>query len=574
MTTAAIGGSSDTDPVTREVIYSGVRAVVQEMEVVIGRTAMSPIIKDKQDYFMGIYDAEGRMIHALTSYSGPSLANPILDRYAKQDIAPGDIFFYNDPYSTNGALQHQPDVVVIMPYHWSDGDLAGFVTAFGHFEDIGGLAGGEAMNARDIFHEGVAYPPMRVGREYEVDPAFMALLRRNSRFPEFVRGDWRALQAGARLGVDRMSALIGRWGDRAVASTAAWVIEDSAGRVRKVIQKHIPDGEYYAEGFLDATVVGRPKVKVAALLTKKGPDLILDLTGSEPQVDAPLNYLASLPVTQLLMLMQLTTLDEKLTPNQGSLSNITELIVPDGTVVSPRFPAPLNARSTPRAALIACLTSIMAQANDGWITASSPTYVICDFRFEGGHGYSETLGVGLGARPYGDGPDVIYGSAQRNYPIEQLEPKFPLRVEEYSIRRDTGGGGHYRGGCGVRRAIRVLADGWLSPRMANSVLAAPGVAGGFTGGLGKVSRVTEDGSEVSLSGTSRQVPFRRGDLIRLESAGGGGWGDPLTRPEGLVCRDVREGFVSEEQAASVYGVWLRNGEIDADATASGPRNGR
>jgi N-methylhydantoinase B len=565
--------ATDVDAVTREVIYGGIRAAIQEMEVLIGRAAMSPVIRDKKDYFMGLYDADGRMIHALTSYSGPGIVTPVLQRYDAAGIAPGDIFFYNDPYSTNGAVQHQPDVVVLTPYHWPDGQLAGFAAAFGHFEDIGGLRyGSGAMDAKDIFNEGVAYPPMRVGRDFSVDPAFMSMLMRNSRRPDYVSGDWRALQAGCRLGVERMLSLIRRWGPSAVAGTMSWVIEQSAVRVRRVIAENIPDGEYYAQHYADGTIVGRPKIKISARLTKRGDDLVLDLSGSDEQVAAPLNYIASLPVMQLLMLMQLASLDQGLSANQGALTNLTELIVAPGTVVSPLFPAPLNARATPRSGVIACLTDLIAQANGGRITASSPTHVICGFRFENDdRAYSETLGVGQGARPFGDGPDVIYGAAQRNYPVESLEPALPLRIEEYSIRKDTGGPGRYRGGCGVLRAVRVLADGYISPRLGSTAMPVPGVAGGAPGGLGKVSILRANGREEQYPGIYNEIPFYRGDLVRLESAGGGGWGNPYSRPEQEVLGDVRELFVSEEQAAEAYGVYIRDGEIDRQATGAGPR---
>ncbi|MFC0041848.1 hydantoinase B/oxoprolinase family protein [Actinomadura rayongensis] len=566
------------DPVTREVILNGFTAIVAEMEVLIGRAAMSPSFKDKKDYFMGLYDRDGRMVHALTSYSGAGLVRPVLERYDADSIAPGDVFFYNDPYSSHGAVQHLPDIVVLMPYHSGAGRLEGFAVAYGHLEDIGGLRYGSAsMDARDTFNEGVAYPPMRVGTDGAVDDWFLALLTRNSRAPHLVRGDWRALLAGCRLGVDRMRALQDRWGADAVAATAAWTIATSARRARAVLDEQIPDGRYEAEQFVDGTAAGRDRIRVHAVLTKSGADLVLDLTGSDDQVDVPLNYLASLPGARLLLALQLLVFDADLGMNEGALSTLTELRVRPGSIVQPHFPAPLHSRSAVKNAVAGCLATLLAKANGGRMTAPMPGYVVCHFAFDGGAGrsaFGETLGVGLGARPFGDGADVIYGGAQRNYPVEQVEPETPVRIERYEIRRDSGGPGLHRGGCGVRRELRVLADAVFSPRLGNTAIPSPGVGGGLPGGLGKVTVVRRDGTEQTYPGVHGDIPVRAGELVRLESSGGGGFGDPLDRPAAAVLRDVREGFVSVEQARAAYGVWIADGELDETATLAGPRGAR
>ena len=569
---AVATSSAAIDPVTREVILSGIKAAVDEMDVLIGRAAMSPVIKDKKDYFMGIFDAAGRMIHVLTSYSGPGLIKPVLDRFDPAAMKPGDIFFYNDPYTSKGAVGHLPDIVLVMPIHTPGGELIAFSVAYGHLADIGGLRyGSTSMDARDSFNEGIAFPPVQAGSHGQVDPRFMELLLRNTRCPDLVQGDWRALLAGCQLGVDRVLGLVARWGPETFKETVDWVIDQSRARMAEILRDDIADGTYYAENFADGSVIGKPAIKVTSTFHKNGDSLVLDLTGSDDQVDAPLNYLASLNGARLLMLMQLRSIDESLGSNEGALQNITELKTRAGSVVQPHFPAPLSSRAIPRGALIANLAEILAEASGGKMTAPTPSHVVVHFSFADGRSIGETLGVGQGGRPFGDGPDVIYGAAQRNYPIEQMEAEYPLTIEAYSIRTDTGGAGRFRGGCGVRRSLRVLCDAVFSPRLGNSSVACGGSAGGLPGGMGRVLVETPGEEPRVYPGVFGDIHVKSGDLVVLESSGGGGWGNPLEREPEAVLRDVLQRFVSVEQASDVYGVSIVDGQVDAAATASGPR---
>lgn len=563
---------SAVDPVTREVILSGIKSAVDEMDVLIGRAAMSPVIREKKDYFMGYFDARGRMVHVLTSYSGPGLVDPVLERFDVNAMQPGDIYFYNDPYTAKGAVGHLPDIVLVSPFHAPDGELTGFAVAYGHLADIGGLRyGSGAMDARDTFNEGIAYPPMQVGRAGKVDPRFMELLLRNTRCPDLVEGDWRALLAGCQLGIERAQGLMTRWGKQAFVETMEWVIDESAHQMRQILDRELANGVYYAENFADGSAVGQPGIKITSVLTKSDEAMTLDLTGSDDQVDAPLNYLASLNGARLLMLLQLRVIDPTLGSNEGALQNLTRLVVRPGSVVQPNYPAPLNSRAIPRSALIANLAEILAQATGGRVTAPAPSHVVVHFAFMDGNSIGETLGVGQGGRPFGDGPDVVYGAAQRNFPIEQMEASYPVTIEHYDIRMDTGGPGKFRGGCGVRRAIRVHKAGSFSPRLGNSSIPCQGIAGGMAGGMGRVTVVTPGEEPRIYPGVFGEIPIKAGDLVILESSGGGGWGDPLERDIDAVLRDVAERFVSVEQAWDVYGVRIDNGVLDSIATAAGPR---
>ncbi|MGI6852125.1 hydantoinase B/oxoprolinase family protein [Mesorhizobium sp. 1B3] len=551
-----------SDAVTREVILSGIKAAVAEMDVLIGRAAMSPVIKDKKDYFMGLFDSRGRMIHVLTSYSGPGLVQPILDRFPVEEIEPGDTFFYNDPFSTKGAVGHLPDIVITMPFFSGGEDLLGFSVTFGHLADVGGLTyGSSAMEAKDTFHEGMAFTPMRVGRNGNVDPTFMETLLRNTRSPDLVQGDWRALRAGCQLGVARAEALIRKWGDVAFKDTVEWSLSRSEARIKRIIHDVLADGSYSAVNYADGMSTSLPKLKVGATLKKIGDQMILDLTDSDDQVPAPLNYIASLNGVRLLVQMQLKVLDPEIGNDEGGMQSITELVLREGSVVAPTFPAALSNRAMPRSALINDISDILAEMSAGKMSASSPVHIVCRFAFEDGKTLGETLGPGQGARPFGDGPDVIYGAAQRNYPVEQLEPVYPVQIERYEIRTDSGGVGKFRGGCGAKRALRMMCDGDFSPRLSNTLIPCPGTNGGGPGGLGRVTLYREGGAPQTYPGVYGGIPFKAGDLIVLESSGGGGWGNPLERPVELVLRDVSERFVSADAAWESYGVRIEDGKV-------------
>ncbi|MFF4779244.1 hydantoinase B/oxoprolinase family protein [Microtetraspora fusca] len=546
--------SETTDLATREIVYGAIRATTDEMERLIGRTAMSEGFRDKKDYFVGLFDTRGRMIFALAGLTGAGLVDPILDHFELDEVAPGDIFFFNDPYTTRGAVQHLGDVVVSVPI-FCQGELLGFAAGYGHVADLGGLReGGGAGKATEIFHEGIAYPPMRVGRDHEIDPSFLRLLERNSRRPDLVRGDWRALLAACRLGAARVDALAERYGRRTLLETIDWALAHTAARVRQILDEQIPDGTYETVTSADVPGLGLTGLQVSASLHRRGNELLLDLTGTSPDVPVPINYLATLSGVQLLLARVLLVFDENLEMNQGILDTLTDLRLTSGTLVSPEFPRPLNNRSLVKSIVLNCLSTLVAQANGGHMTANFPTYIVCNFQFPSGVSYSESLGVGFGGRPFGDGPDVIYGMAQRNYPVEFVEPTYPVRIRSYRINDGSGGPGRFRGGCGAVREIEVLQEATLNPSMSHTDAGPDGQRGGGAGRPGSIVVEGRDGERRRVPGVSVGTKLQPGDVVVLSSAGGGGWGDPKERDREAVLRDVREGFVSAEDAERDYGV--------------------
>jgi N-methylhydantoinase B len=562
------------NPVVLEIIRGSLRSTVKEMELLMERCAMSPFIKEKKDYFVGIYDRHSRIVGCHISSSGPGMVAPILETYQLDDMRPGDVYWFNDPYISKGAVQHHQDMVFAMPV-FDDGKVVAFTVTYGHYQDIGGLkAGSISPHASEIFHEGTLVPPIRIYRQGQLNEEAYRIFLRNSRLPDMVEGDTKAMMASCRLAESRVQELLARYGPETVLAAFETIIGQTAERTRALFLDLIPQGTYTFHDYLDSDgVEGRP-YRVELTLSRQGDRVRLDATPSDDQARGPINYITSLGLLQIAFGRYLLALDPSLDVNEGLLHNLDEWVTRQGSILQPRFPAPLGMRAHTRFRVVACIFGTLAQANGGHVPANSPVYVLYYFRAH--HPVTrqpilciEGLGVGLGARPFADGVDAIYYIAQENYPVEYVEKDFPLRIEQYAIRSDSGGPGLYRGGCGVIRDVRVLCDqAELGTRMENTLFPPYGVAGGWAGRPGKILLNPETPQEREIPPVGDGVQLKRDDLLRLQTCGGGGWGDPLSRDPTLVQQDVARGFVSVQGALEDYGVVLdpSNWEVDKAAT--------
>jgi N-methylhydantoinase B len=550
------------NPVVLEIIRGSLSSTINEMELLMERCAMSPFIKEKKDYFVGIFDTQGRLVCCHLSQNGPGMIAPILEVYPIADMRPGDVYWYNDPYLSKGAVQHHQDMVFAVPVFHA-GRAVAFTVTYGHYQDIGGVKPGSiSPQATEIFHEGTLVPPIRIYREGKLNEEAYRIFLRNSRLPHMVEGDTKAMMASCRLAESRVLELFERYGQATVLAAFEEVIEMTAVRARTLFLELIPEAEYRFHDYLDTDgVTGRP-YRVALTLRRHGAHVELDATETDEQGQGPINYTTHLGLVQMAYGRWLLSLDPTLDVNDGLLRNLDAWITREGSILHPRFPAPCGMRMHTHYRLVAAIFGTLAQANHGQVPANSPVYVLYYFRtYEPATGKLllciEGLGVGLGAKPYADGIDVIYYIAQENYPVEYVEKEFPLRIEQYAIRVDSGGPGLYRGGCGVIRDVRVLCDeAELGNRMENSTFPPYGVAGGRAGRPGKILLNPGTPQEREVLPTSDGLKLKRGDLLRLMTCGGGGWGDPFTRAPMIVRQDVARGFVSVQGALTDYGVVL------------------
>jgi N-methylhydantoinase B len=560
------------DPITLEIVRGAVNSIILQMEGLVERTAMSPVIKEKMDYFVGIYDVGGRIVDAFLSTSGPRIVDPVLKAYPAEDMLPGDLYWYNDPHGSQGAIQHTGDMCFLAPV-FHDDKLVAFAVSFGHFWDIGGsVAGSLSPHASEIFHEGMLVPPIRIVRAGELNREAYAIILNNSRFPDMLEGDTRALMAACRLAEDRLQELMGRYGQDTVLGAFDEIIERSVTAYREFVRKVVPQGEHRFFDYVDADpVTGEPR-RVDVKFIHDGDELVADLTDSGPQATGPVNFIASPGAFNLILARHLAYMNPELPLNEGAVSFLDDVRTKPGTITHPNYPAPVGLRSHTVIRLMGSIGGLLAGANGGRAPAASPVYVIYNLRGFDDDGaflyFSEGIGSGQGARPTADGLNAIYFRDQRNYPVEFEEGEFPLRIERYAIRPDSGGPGFHRGGCGVVRDVRIMVDCTMSTRMDNVRFPCFGINGGGAGWPGRFVLNPGAADERELPPAGENIPVKAGDLLRVETGGGGGWGDPFTKPAEAVQRDVLEGFVSIESALEQYGVALAadNLEIDAEAT--------
>lgn len=547
--------------VTSELIDGALRAAIHEMEVLINRTAMSAMIKEKKDFFVGLFDARGRLISAHVSFTGPGLIDPVLAQYPPETMRPGDVFWYNDPYFSGGAIQHLGDMAFIAPVF--DGtEVVAFSATFGHFRDIGGTrAGSISPGATEIFHEGTRVPPIRIVAAGETNDEAYRVILGNSRFPADLEGDTRALMASCRLGVARLEELLRRHGRGTVLEAFDALIARTNAAARALLRTLVPEGEYRFADYADDDGTGH-SFKVAMTLRRAGDRVTVDMRESDPQAKGPINFIVTLGYLNLLFGRYLMSLDGTLPLNEGLLHTIDELLVEPGTIVQPRFPAATGLRSHVRQRVSSCMLGVLNLATGGQAAANSPVYILYNLRmFDERDGSfdvcSEGVGAGLGARPYADGVNAIYFTAQQNFPTEFVEREHDLHVERYAIHPDSGGPGRWRGGCGIVRDVRVNGRGAvLSTRMDNIRYPCWGVHGGHAGRTGAFILNPGTSHERTLPPIGDDIALEAGDLLRIVTVGGGGWGDPFAREPERVRRDVLEGFVSVRGARADYGVAL------------------
>ncbi|HEU5188093.1 MAG TPA: hydantoinase B/oxoprolinase family protein [Methylomirabilota bacterium] len=563
------------DPITLEIIRGSLASTIRDMELLMERCAMSPFIKEKKDYFVGVFDTRGRIVACHISGSGPGMIDAILRAYPLESMRPGDVYWFNDPYLSDGAVQHHQDMVFVMPV-FHEGVVVAFATTFGHYQDIGGMrAGSISPHATEIYHEGLLVPPVRIMQEGRLNEEAYRIFLRNSRLPDLVEGDTRAMMASCRLAEGRLAELFERYGAPTVLAAFEAGIAQTAERARALFLELVPEGAWRFHDYLDSDggVDSRPH-RIELALDRRGDHVRLDGSGSDDQARGPINFMTNPGLLRIAFGRYLQALDPDLEVNEGLLRNLDEWVAREGSLLKPRFPAPLGMRANTRFRVMSCIFGALAQANGGRVPAGSPVYVLYYFRAWDEAARRpilciEGLGVGLGARPFADGVDVIYYIAQENYPVEYVERDFPLRVERYVARADSGGPGFHRGGAGVIRDVRVLCDkAELATRMENTLVAPYGVAGGQAGRTGRIILNPGTPDERELPALGDGITLKRGDLLRLETCGGGGWGDPLVREPERVKQDVARGLVTARGALEDYGVALDAVTLEIDKTAT------
>ena len=572
------------DPVLTEIVQGTLASVEMEVETAIARTSRSPMIRDAHDFRAGIHD---RLLRKLTGRSYSALVHPVARDFPIELMQPGDVYFHNDVYRSEGGIGHLPDLCVTVPV-FSDGRVVAFVQAFGHHDDIGGaVPGSMPSSATSVFEEGLMVPPIKLWDAGVPNRAALAIMTRNSRMPESLAADLDAECSACLMGARRLGEMFERYGIEAVESAFDAIIGRTTETYRREILSQVPVGSWTWEDYAEHDGVAEPQLHTQRItLTRTPADdpdgerLVLDFDGTGPQAQGPINHCGDYSDGVFLkkwLAPILRNLAE--TPERMAELDVNEGIVPliemrfpePGTLLTPVFPAPTNARTFVILRLLGVLAGVVAKAVDGRMPADQET-----IRYTGVYGTDregrpylmrEVLGGGSGGRCYADGEDTIHVVPDsRNLPTEFTEARFPFLVESLSLAVDSGGAGEFRGGLGYEKQIRMLRDAHFMSIADRSILACWGVRGGRAGRPFQVTIDPGGPREREVDALADAEPVRAGEVIRVRTTGGGGWGDPLRRDPALVVRDVVWRKVSPEAALRDYGVVL-TGSVDGDDLA-------
>jgi len=566
------------DPITLEVLCEGLIAIVREMRATVIRASYSPVIWELDDFSCALFDPQAQMIAQSEDHPGHVLPMPWSVRCAMEDFAgdihPGDIILLNDPY--RGGT-HLNDVTMLYPV-FDEGELFIFPAVRAHWADVGGMTPGSYSGlSTNIYQEGVRIPPIKIYEAGTCNRAAMALLLSNMRLPEDRLGDFHAALGACRVAEGRIGKLLSRYGKKTVLDGIALNLDRSERRLREKIAA-LPDGEYVAEDYLEFYEDGRlDPVLMRLALTVHGDEIVADFRGSSPQVPGVVN--SSLATTGAGVFVAIkSTLDPEGPINHGVFRPI-RLVAPEASIVDVRQDAPAGAHGEVRKRAVSVTLAALAQvvpelvsgdlcgtsfpnAIGGYDPSRGRHYVYYEAPAGGNGGFRENDG----SSAYGN---IDFGNIRTIQTAEALESGMPLMVERCLLRRDSGGEGQMRGGLGMRRELRLLAGEARYSVLSDRAAIPPfGMGDGRPAAPVDVS-VIRHGVELTFPtpGKVTGYPLVAQDVVVMQSAGGGGYGDPLARDPERVRQDVAAGNVSSERARDGYGVVLTaDGQVEEIAT--------
>ncbi|MCC6890347.1 MAG: hydantoinase B/oxoprolinase family protein [Hyphomicrobiales bacterium] len=565
------------DAVDLEVVKASLSGIVREMQNCLFRTGFSTIVRESQDASCALMNARGEVVAqhvVLPLHIGafPACCRAVIEAFG-DDIAEGDAFLINHPYY--GGSPHAPDMCVLSPA-FVDGELFGFCGSIAHKSDIGGPVPGSCSGqAREVFNEGLHLPPVRYQRRYQTRYDIERIIAANSRTPELVLGDIRGQLGSDRLGERRLHELAAKYGRSKILACFERLFELSETRLRRTFAEW-RDGRFEAERFVDDDGIELEKpVRIHVVTEKQGEHIHFDFSGAADQTKGPANVRPPL-VQAACAYCLISLIDPQTFVSQGLLRAFT-ITAREGSVLNPRFPAPVNTYNPTVHALVDAVYDALSNIVPDKVRADgsgSRSIILGGRSTNTGKGYVqyEIIAGGAGARATKDGASgiTVNQSNAMIAPVEIIESEFPTRILRFDLIRDSGGAGRWRGGLGIRREYLNLEDARFSIRSMKHVIPPNGCAGGRTGRPGDIWINPDTPTAKRLPTRYADYPLRAGDVFRLDTPGGGGYGDPLGREVERVLEDVREGQVSPEAAARDYGaVIVREGgawRIDARAT--------
>ncbi|MEZ5854507.1 MAG: hydantoinase B/oxoprolinase family protein [Hyphomicrobiaceae bacterium] len=563
------------DPVDFELFKNAIFSIADEMALTVFRTTYSAVLKDNMDYSTGFADGAGRLAAQGLTLPGhlgstPTALEAVMRHYG-DDMAEGDVFIMNDPF--DGGM-HLPDIFIFKPlYH--EGERLAFACTVCHHTDVGGrVAGSNASDSTEIYAEGLRIAPMKLYDKGVLNKTIMTFIEKNVRVPVMVQGDLRAQLAACHIAEQQFAEIVAKWGPELTKRMLNETI-DYSERLTRAALKELPDGEWSFEDWIDddGVDVGKP-IRLFVTLRKKGDHMVVDWTGTSPQVRGAINNTFS--YTKSASYTGVRSVLPQGIPNNEGVFRAIEVICPEGTVGRGVLPAACAARGLTGFRMVDCMYGALAMmlpdkvkaAGDGGNSGISiggydkdrKPFVYVEF----------TCGA-WGARPWADGLNGnSHMFANQSCPsAEVIEAEQPVSVLAYEFVPDRAGAGKYRGGVPFKRAYRFNEEAaQLSVRSDRKTHRPFGLYGGSPG----------QPSENHLNPATENRPMpskvtmdiKRGDVFQHTHPGGAGWGDPLDRDPAMVLKDVRNEFLSPEKARADYGVVISTATwtIDEAATKS------
>ena len=524
------------DPILTEVIARSLAMATEEMGATLIALAFSPNIKERWDCSSAIFDAAGNLIaqaNRVPLHLGSMIGaiEAIKQKYPEARISPGDMFLANDPFSGGGT--HLPDLNLVAPVFFG-GRIVAFVANIAHHADVGGMVpGSESALCTTIYQEGLRLPVVRLVRANELEADIIDIVRLNSRTPDERMGDVQAQIAANRIGVERVAELYQRYSIEVVASAIAQFLDTSTRRFRSAIRA-LPSGTFESEELLDLEG-GAGTARLHLRLTVAGDRLQFDFTATDRQLTESSRNVPRKAVLATVFAVAKSLLDPDIPANSGYYAAI-DVATRAGSLLDPVAPAAVGTRAITCGVLGDLIVGALSQAlGEAGMAGSGPHHLVIFAGEEPRTGTYfvdyETVAGGMGGTGSIPGLDAVrvHASGAANLPVEALENSYPLRVEQYALRQRSGGAGRQRGGHGVVRDYRVLADGiTVSLSSERQVRPALGVRGGKDGACGAFLLNPGAPGERRLPSAANDVAIRRGDVLRVLTPGGGGFGAERT----------------------------------------------
>jgi N-methylhydantoinase B len=568
---------TSADPITTAVVHNTLLTTAREMRETIQRTSFSPVIYEDRDFACGLLDADANTLAeapGLTAFMG-TLSPGIKKSFAElgmDDLAPGDIYITSIPAFTGS---HPADMMLWMPIFHGD-RLFGFAASKAHLIDVG-AKDPYPTDSTDAFQEGLRIPPVKLYRAGVLDQTLASIIKSNSRAPEIIWGDIHSEIASFRTGEEGVLRLLDKYGFDTVYESIQDIYDHAERMARDAIRK-MPAGTWNGVDYSDnnGIDIGIPlKVGVSVTIDPEAAEITFDFSDSAEQQRGPMNVPMITAISISRMMGKILTAPES-AACEGSFRPI-KVIAPKGGLFNPHDAAPTNLYGWPGMTAIEAIMSAMSADFPDRLPAQSGGDLCAVFRYGFDPVTSQMWveanieGIGMGASAFADGESAmvhILEACSRNLPVELEEAKDPELIERYELIQDSGGAGTFRGGLGVRRDYRLLADGRMISVLERCIAPHAGVAGGLPGGrtYGVIdSSIYGQGFEIIKT---PDQPLAKNDLLSIRSGGGGGFGSPLERDPERVLEDVLEELVSIEAARELYGVVFdeTTGGIDHEDT--------